>query len=191
MSTREQWLSERVSDLRPWFSAAGYTIPADLRISCGWPSTGALRAKRPRIGECWADTASADRHHELFISPAIADPTEVLATLIHELLHASVAHGHKAPFSRAAKALGLVKPWTATTAGAELTQRLHVLIESVPAYPHASIAANTQRKKQSTRMLKALCSSCGYTVRLTQKWADIGMPTCPCGGSIELGEDSK
>jgi len=29
-------------------------------------------------------------------------------------------------------------------------------------------------KKQSTRMLKTECSECGYTIRLTKKWADLG-----------------
>jgi len=27
-------------------------------------------------------------------------------------------------------------------------------------------------------MLKASCT-CGYTVRLTKKWADLGLPNCP------------
>lgn len=46
-------------------------------------------------------------------------------------------------------------------------------------------------KTQTTRMLKAWCpndvtvsqdderSGCGYTVRMTRKWADVGLPTCP------------
>jgi hypothetical protein len=28
-------------------------------------------------------------------------------------------------------------------------------------------------------MLKAECSECGYTIRLTKKWADLGLPNCP------------
>jgi hypothetical protein len=31
-------------------------------------------------------------------------------------------------------------------------------------------------------MLKAFCPSCGYTVRLTSKWAALGLPTCPLDG---------
>jgi hypothetical protein len=27
-------------------------------------------------------------------------------------------------------------------------------------------------------MLKAVCPACGYTVRLTKKWADLGLPLC-------------
>lgn len=35
------------------------------------------------------------------------------------------------------------------------------------------------RKPQTTRLLKAACSSCGYTVRVTKRWADKGLPVCP------------
>ena len=54
------------------------------------------------------------------------------------------------------------------------------------------------RKRQSTRMLKATCPNpdCEirlnvegnkpYTVRLTQQWADAGMPSCPCGTLMQL-----
>ena len=24
---------------------------------------------------------------------------------------------------------------------------------------------------------------CGYTIRLSKKWADVGLPTCPTGGA--------
>ena len=38
-------------------------------------------------------------------------------------------------------------------------------------------------KKQSTRMLKAECPECGYTIRLSKKWADVGLPNCPTDGA--------
>jgi hypothetical protein len=31
-------------------------------------------------------------------------------------------------------------------------------------------------------MLKAVCPSCGYTVRLSQKWAAMGLPLCGTDG---------
>jgi hypothetical protein len=35
-------------------------------------------------------------------------------------------------------------------------------------------------KKQSTRLLKAECSAaCGYGIRITSKWAKVGLPLCP------------
>ncbi|MDQ6920240.1 MAG: hypothetical protein M3256_12390 [Actinomycetota bacterium] len=36
-------------------------------------------------------------------------------------------------------------------------------------------------------MLKAECPECGYTIRLTKKWADVGLPSCPTdGGALAL-----
>ena len=32
--------------------------------------------------------------------------------------------------------------------------------------------------KQETRLRKALCPGCGYTVRVTSKWIDRGLPVC-------------
>jgi hypothetical protein len=42
------------------------------------------------------------------------------------------------------------------------------------------------RRKQSTRMLKLECTNCGYTVRTTQKWIEVGLPTCCCGSDMEV-----
>ncbi len=34
-----------------------------------------------------------------------------------------------------------------------------------------------------TRMLKAICGDCAYTVRVTRRWLDeAGPPICPCDG---------
>jgi hypothetical protein len=38
-------------------------------------------------------------------------------------------------------------------------------------------------KKQSTRLLKAECLECGYTIRLTKERADLGLRTCPTDGA--------
>jgi hypothetical protein len=40
-----------------------------------------------------------------------------------------------------------------------------------------------QRGKAATggRLLKLECPGCGYVIRSTQKWIDIGTPTCVCG----------
>jgi hypothetical protein len=35
--------------------------------------------------------------------------------------------------------------------------------------------------KQGTRLFKAQCGDCAYTVRVTRKWlAELGPPLCPC-----------
>jgi hypothetical protein len=188
--TREQWLGALVDAMRPTFAGLGFPLPDRIRVSCGWPSKSALSSKSRRIGEAWSHRCSADGAHETFLSPSLADPVEVGAVLVHELVHHAVGveHGHRGPFARCAKAVGLVGPMRATSAGPELASRLHALAESIGPYPHGALVAGNGRKKQGTRMLKVQCPDCGCLVRMTRQWLDeAGAPTCACGGAMQEG----
>lgn len=190
MPNREAWLCRMVDSLRPFFAEHGYPLPERIRVACGWPSRSALSGKAKRIGEAWSHRCSGDGAHETFLSPVLADPIEVGATLVHELVHHAVGveHGHKGPFRKLATAVGLVGRMTATTAGPALQERLHALAEELGPYPHAALNGGAGRKKQSTRMLKVTCADCGCIVRMTRQWLDeVGAPTCACGGAMAEG----
>ena len=95
--------------------------------------------------------------------------------------------GHRADFGRIAAAVGLVKPWTATSASEELKSRLNAPIQKIGPYPHAALDLTASpHKKDGTRMIKLECPDCGYVVRTTAKWIDVGMPKCPCGAEMDL-----
>jgi SprT-like family len=177
--TREEYLTAAIGEVRPIFAAEGLTLPARIRVACGFPSTA---SRSGAVGQCWADTASADGHIEILISPVLDDPSRVMDVLIHELCHATPgAMNHGRAFGLAASRMGLVQAassWKATIAGPEFQTLYGAIIQSLGPYPHASLAAGGP-KKQSTRMLKAACPRCGYTVRLTAKWAGLGLPICP------------
>lgn len=178
---REEWLEEAVEELRPLFQKVGYPIPVKLRVACGWPSTGALASKQKRVGECWQPEASEDNIPQIFISPAVSDDVEVLGILVHELIHAMGIRGHRKDFKKVAMLVGLEGKMTATTIGAKLNDQLIALNGRIGPYPHATLNSNNARKKQTTRMLKAWCPECGYTVRVSRKWLEIDTPTCtPC-----------
>src|SRR5579859_1421489 len=119
MQTREQWLERAVATMSPHFKRAGYDVP-QLKVSCGWPSKGALAKKKTRIGECWDAKCSGDKLHQIFISPRLHEPASdqgVLATLVHEVVHAVVGlkAKHGAAFRKCARAVGLFCNDTATT----------------------------------------------------------------------------
>ena len=184
-ATREEWLSAAVEEFRAVFEAEGFPIAQRIRVSCGFPSNA---RRSGAIGECWADTASADKTMEILISPELAMTDKVIETLVHELCHTTAgAMNHGVAFRKAADALGLIpsatKGYKATQAG-ESFKRFSALVDGLGDYPHAELSLTT-RKKQSTRMLKAVCSRCGYTVRLTSKWAYMAdgktpnLPQCP------------
>jgi hypothetical protein len=185
---RESWLHAAAEAMRTLFQAHAATIPANIRITCGFPSKRALALNRS-TGQCWPAAASADGHFEIMVSPVLDDPLDVLGTLAHELVHAAVGlqAGHRGPFRKLALAIGFEGKMTATTAGAAFKQDAAPIIDDLGPYPHASLDASA-RKKQSTRLLKLECAGCGYTVRITRKWLDHpGPPACPeCQVTMEV-----
>lgn len=187
-ATREEWLTAAVNELRPLFAAyAPAPAAARIRVSCGFPSNW-KRSKA--LGECWIDDASADKTHEILIAPTVATPRDVVAILIHEMTHTLPgAFNHGRAFAAAADAMRLVpdaaRGYKATAPGPHFDALYRDIIDSLGAYPHAELSTS-ERKVQATRLLKAMCPSCGYTVRLTAKWAKVGMCTCPCGDTLNL-----
>ena len=83
--TREEWLLAAVEAVRPLFSAKKHLVPTDCQVSCGFASTG---TRSHHIGQCWPKTRSMDERNQIFISPVLHVPVEVLETLVHELVHA-------------------------------------------------------------------------------------------------------
>jgi len=111
---------------------------------------------------------------------------------VHELCHTvSGAMNHGVNFRKAADAMHLIpsagkKGYKATTGGDAFRAAFSNIIDGLGDYPHAQLSMST-RKTQATRMLKACCPACGYTVRLTAKWAALGLPTCPIDGNTFVG----
>ena len=69
-------------------------------------------------------------------------------------------------------------PWKTCVGNATFAAMFADLIAGLGEYPHAALGVADSRT-QSTRMLKAFCPECSYTVRLTSKWATVGLPSCP------------
>ncbi len=190
---REAWLQAAVEELRPLFRGNGCELPK-IHVSVGWPSAGGLGNKKRVIGQCWSGTASEDNTPHIFISPMLAvdgDPQGVLPTLVHELVHVAVGteakHGPK--FAKLATKMLLDGKPTSTVASEALLERLKLIVEKLGPFPHAKLVPQPKDpKKQSTRMKKAECT-CGYTVRLSQKWIDVGVPSCPVDRVLLVVED--
>ncbi len=189
---REHWLTEAVACLeREVFG--NYSIPSNLRVSCGLPSKGAFSTKKRTVGQCWDAEATIDKHFEIYISPVLSDPLKVLATLVHEIVHAvaGIKAKHRGAFKKIAKDVGLEGKMTATVAGERLTKTLMHVAEELGVYPMGALHSNEQEKKQSTRMIKLECTSCGYIVRTTKKWIELGLPVCQCGTQFEADDSGE
>jgi hypothetical protein len=184
-TTREEWLGVAAQELAAHFESKGFTLPAKLRFSCSWPAGS--RGSKKVLGQCVAPEASQDGSTEVYIVPTVADPKLALGVLVHELVHAAVGvrHGHKRPFAVACDKLGLTGKPAQALPGPQMIWEMERVLAAVGDYPHAAVNLDA-RKKQSTRMLKAVCPETGYTVRLTKKHADTGMPVSPAGADIAL-----
>jgi hypothetical protein len=152
------------------------------RISIGFP-----RGSRLSIGQCWNHTHSADGVHEIFISPTLK-PAHALDVLLHELVHASVGTKakHGATFKKVALAVGLTGQMTATLPGKALRADIKRWLRELPKFPGAPMHERRNEKKQTTRLLKCMCAECGYTVRTTARWLEVGAPHCPEHGAMEV-----
>lgn len=187
---REDWLLQLAALMQPAMVGAAKLEFPKYRVACGFPSRGGLANKKRVVGQCWSASASADRHAEILITPLESNPEKVASTLAHELIHACLPNaGHKAPFARAAKALGFTSPWTQTPETEEFWAWVRPLLAQLPAYPHGALSAMSPvaaPKPQKGRLLKASCF-CDYTVRVTRKWVDeVGAPHCPLHGEMTV-----
>lgn len=183
--TREEWLTFVSNKLRPHFAAVNAPIPLKVRFALGFTGAG-YRSKA--IGECWDTKSSGDRHAEIFIKPDQDNTVKVGGILAHELVHAAVGvkEGHKGRFRTVCKALGFEGPMRSTLPGKIMqTTVMNPILKLAGPLPHKKMSFKSGKKKQTTRLLKAECLTCGYTVRITKKWADAGLPFC--GTSVKHG----
>lgn len=194
--TREQWLIAAVAAMTPLFTSNGYKVP-NVRVTCGWPSTGGLKKKGRTLGQCWDADVSADNLHQIFISPVMEEndePYSVLPVLVHEVVHAVVGikEKHNKVFKKCATAVGLEGKMTSTVPGDILAATIKSWREGLGPYPHAKLDPKLSPvKKQSARMIKMECKECGYVARTSRKWLDeVGPCHCPKHGpmSFEIPE---
>jgi len=163
--TREGWLKQAGLILRNQLvkGQAGLELP-NYHVSVGFPRGS--RGRQRAIGQCWSGAAAKDGHANIFVCPTQGDAVRVLDILLHELLHAATpGAGHKGAFVKAAKAVGLLKPWTATTAGEVLREQLVRIAAQLGPYPHGAMSVGSDRPKPGSRLRLWECE-CGIKVRV-------------------------
>lgn len=185
-ANREKYLQSAIDVFaKGLFKLNGYGLP-EVKVSVGFPFG---RCSKKIIGQHWVPEASDDLKGSIFISPTIDDTIQVLAVLIHELVHASVGnqHGHGGVFKQCALAVGLTGPMTETLPGDRLAERLRGVSLKLGPYPHSKLNLNMRSiKKQTTRMVKMECPECGYIARTSWKnIAEAGPVFCPCNKKVK------
>ena len=176
-TTREQWLHNAVEFISPIFKNKGYTIPK-VQVSCGFPSSG---NKSKHVGQCWGKSSTSDGTNQLFISPVLDEPVQVLDTLVHELVHAvdDCMHHHGPEFKKIATDVGLQGLMREASAGPWLLEQLTSISRQLGKYPHSKINLSHSSSKKTGPRPRAKCKKCGYEVTPLKKWLHMGPPLCP------------
>ena len=190
--TREQWLIAGAELMSSWFSEVDAPEPKKLQFAVGFPKY----CKPNAIGQCWDKIASEDKeHHNIFVSPVLADPVEVLGVVLHEQVHASVGveHGHKKPFKDVVKKLGLAGKATATFVELDspLHKRMLELVEKIGPYPHVKMALRRGKKRPpGGGWIKFVSTNNDkYILRLSPvAFKEAGAPMDPWGDEMQEAE---
>ena len=177
-NTREEWLLAGAEALRARFGASAVTVPP-VRVAVSLPS-GGMRSNT--IGQCWyAGVAVEDDITQIFVSPKLAQPVEVLSVLLHELVHAALPVGtqHGPAFKKLGAAVGLTgKPkHMGVEPGDPAHAELTALAAELGPYPHAAIKAGAE-KKQTTRQRLMVCPGCDSKLRGSKLVIEAGPPFC-------------
>jgi hypothetical protein len=197
---REQWLCQIAEALLPVIEKQGFSKHPVVRVGVGFPTTG---ARGKAIGECHDVSASRDSVYEIIISPKLDDSEEVAGVLAHELCHAYLQSafpdehcGHGKKFKKLAVAIGLTGPMRSTIPGDAFTRFFKPVLAAIGEYPHGALGRALPviiggPKPQPTRLKKVHCSTCSYTMRVTQKWIDTAVPKCPSPDCEMYGEEME
>jgi hypothetical protein len=172
----------------PLFDKNGFMLSEirdKLKVSCSFIK-GVRGSKNKTVGVHYNPVLSKNGFHEMMIEPSIDDSIEAVGILIHELTHAIQRHmfgdtvkAHGKEFKKIATAVGLTGKMTATVVSDDLKATIQTWIDEIGKYPHSSLNLS-ERKKQSTRMIKLFCDN-GFIARASRTAIEnYGVPYCAC-----------
>jgi len=175
--TREGWLVRASELLLPFvrqaaaWSGVSTTLTVPPAVACSWPpgrSTVLLStSSRHASSGLWEVTLSPSLGHEDLRWPSVHIDEQVLAHLLHELIHCVVgdAEAHRGPFADVAAQVGLISPLAEPRVSAELAQQLHEqIIARIGHYPHRAMEQPV-RRSSGNRQKRWVCEYCGKIVR--------------------------
>lgn len=202
MTTRESWLEDAITKLRPLFTKQNLIIPPVVKVSCGFPSKNPIKV----LGECHLES-TFDGSVQIFISPIHKDGKSSLGTLVHELLHAClpITAKHGPEFKDGMKLIGLEGKARYAGPNPELELLLEKMADELGDYPNPTIRLRERTRKETANTKKSfklfcpkarLCdkncmildktNGADYTVNASRKSLKLGLPQCPCSVELEF-----
>lgn len=185
--SREDWLKRAVRVLRPLLERK-----AGVKMRARWQVSMSLASNKAAIGQCWYEGNSATGQTvNIMICPTHENAWEVLDTLLHEMVHASLPRGthHGPKFVKACKAVGLTKGKpTEAAAGPELMLLLDRIARHLGTFPHDPMKISRVKAKGTKGGYWPVFVSPQdprYRIQISAKaLAVYGPPICPLSGLL-------
>lgn len=188
-NTREEWLREALNHLAVIVhETTEYTVDvSSLQVSVGFPK---VRGRIKAIGQCFDSKAAGDKKSHIFICPTQIDPVRILDIELHEIGHALLGSdaGHGKEFGVYCKAVGLVKPWTQTTASEELRVKLEKIAEELGEYPHGALVPTAKEKKKGSTLKLWMCE-CETKLRVGRQKKPLNATCNDCNSKFAIQND--
>lgn len=134
------WLSAAIPKLQRLITQAGGTPCKVVQVHWGFCGGASVTSE---LGSCWDAALSSNDIIQIFISPIGGDdPVIVLATLLHELIHAATERDHGTRFRSVARGVGFKDFLHTYREGmtAELTLKLGRINSRLGRFPGGSLA---------------------------------------------------
>ncbi len=186
--TREAWLRAAVPLINKQLFNDELEL-VDYQICCGWCKSSKA------LGETALPPTGEDVTLDDFYPPTIQigidikTPTEIVAVLAHEMIHAfGLIKSHGRAFGNYAGKIGFEKPYTKFHPSDWLLDNCDDIVAQLGEWPGQPVIRKKAKKESKPKRGKMFCPSCGFECRTTSKMIDqFGLPTCPCGE--RMGED--
>jgi hypothetical protein len=179
---REDWLTKAARMLRLMLlEDSDVSTKAKIRVSCGFP-----KGSRRLASMTTPRGLSGDQTNEIFISPEIDQPVELLERLAIELVNAEFdatgfAKGSPAHYALQRIGVASLKDHRFVGSTAPLFTKMATALGE---YPHVAMNRH-ELKKDGTRQIKVECTECRAIWRASRQWVDR-MSQCPCCGSTAI-----
>ena len=172
--SREGWLTEAAALIKDELFAPYWPIRESMKLKISVGFAPNRKADTKTIGVCLSSVCSEGGYNEIFISPSINDSLLVLATLVHEIIHAidDCTSGHKGDFLRLMKISGLEGKPTATIPSEKLIIQLDDYINLLGDIPHDRVSLGST-KRQVGRNLKVSCETCCFKFNTSRSQIDF------------------
>lgn len=200
---REGWLRKAADEFRKWImQVSGVEVP-DCRISMGF---GGVSYEKKVRGVTWKRECDGEGLNQIFISPELDDTVDVLAVLLHELIHACLDaaddpkwNQHGGAFAEYGTRLGLCAPFTSAIPDVPTMALFMTIAADLGPFPHAKLTIPSRVRQpepetvpvgrpqvritsagnpQRNRWISFTCPLHVAPVRMSRTKAELGAPFC-------------